>query len=170
MPAALGPQPETFARPEPTAASPQGPDAPLRGLRARLACRSTRVLILLFVVVALSLADLYLTLLYSSTIGLPELNPVARTLMRHGTAADLILWKLGTVALSVGILIRLRQARAAEIGAWIAFAALCWLTVQWIAYANLHSQIAEVGSSIDYSLAHGYEPNWVELGSHVVID
>lgn len=132
--------------------------------RALSFSRPNRVVILLLVVIALSLVDLEMTLMYASTIGMPEMNPLARTLMRHGSATDLVLWKLGTIALSAGILFRLRTQRAAEIGAWIALVALLWLTWQWLAYASLHEAIADVGPVIDYKLAAMYDPNWVELG------
>ncbi|MFG0305950.1 MAG: hypothetical protein ACF8Q5_07015 [Phycisphaerales bacterium JB040] len=136
--------------------------APLH--RVLFSSRPGRVKLLLILVVALSLVDLELTLMYASTIGMPEMNPLARTLMRHGSATDLVLWKLGTIALSTGILFRLRAQRAAEIGAWIALVALAWLTGQWIAYANLHQAIADIGPVIDYDIAAMYDPNWVELG------
>lgn len=131
----------------------------------RLTCRRWRVLVLLTLVVALSAADLYLTVMYTSTIGMPELNPLARALLRHGSVLDLVLWKLGSVTLCTGILFRLRDRRSAELGAWVAFVALALLTMQWMAYARIHEDIAVMNPGIDYRMAAAYEPNWVELGS-----
>lgn len=134
-------------------------------LPRRLRSRRWRVLVLLALVVALSAADLYLTVMYASTIGLPELNPLARALLRHGSVLDLVLWKLGTVGLCAGILFRLRDRRSAELGAWIACTALVLLTLQWMAYARIHETIAVMNPGIDYRLAAAHEPAWVEMGS-----
>lgn len=145
-------------------AAPAGVASPLGlDLGNRLASRRWRVLVLLTLVVALSATDLYLTVMYASTIGMPELNPLARTLLRHGSALDLVLWKLGSVTLCIGILFRLRDRRSAELGAWIAFALLVLLTRQWMEYARIHDDIAVMNPGIDYRMAAAYEPNWVEL-------
>lgn len=151
----------TLSAPTPSATV----DARRLELPRRLRSRRWRVLVLLAVVVAMSATDLYLTVMYATTIGLPELNPLARTLLRHGSVLDLVLWKLGTVGLCAGILFRLRDRRSAEMGAWIAFVALALLTWQWMAYAKIHESIAVMNPGIDYRMAAAHEPSWVEMGS-----
>jgi len=147
-------------------AAPPAVAGPVRLDLARpLSSRRWRVLVLLTLVVALSAADLYLTVMYATTIGMSELNPLARALLRHGSVLDVVLWKLGSVVLCAGILFRLRDRRSAEIGAWIAFLALALLTRQWMAYTKIHETIAVMSPGIDYRMAAAQEPAWVELGS-----
>lgn len=122
--------------------------------------RIRRVLILLSVVVVLSLADLYLTVLYAADAGgFPEANPLARAIMSTQSIPLLVAWKLGTVATAVGILYAIRRTRSAELGAWVCFLVLGWLTVHWGQYvAEAHPtmlvQAAEFGC---------HDPHWVVI-------
>lgn len=101
---------------------------------APLRARSRRVFILVSAVAILSLIDLLLTITLAEGGGMNESNPIARLLLEHGGRSAIVPWKLLTTGLACGILLRCRNALAAEIGAWIAFGVLCWLSLHWGEY------------------------------------
>lgn len=105
---------------------------PISWREARFAC-------ILLAVIAMSLADLSMTLIHATSIGMQEENPIARILMRHGGICSICIWKGGTVAIGIYILWCLRRYRSAEIGAWVCFAILAALCFHWARY---NSQIA----------------------------
>jgi hypothetical protein len=97
--------------------------------------RARRVLLLLGGVVLLSLADLWLTLLHLSTIGMMEANPIAAWLIRSTESAlALSLYKGVTVGVCVALLFRLRRRPQAEWGAWCAVAIMIGLSLMWQCY------------------------------------
>lgn len=102
--------------------------------RAVLLDRSTRVRILLAAVIAMSIVDLDMTLVYARTTGMVEHNPIAREIMSTGSVWLLILWKFVTVAVAVGLLNRVRRHASGELGAWLCMGVLCWLTARWVSY------------------------------------
>jgi hypothetical protein len=104
------------------------------GLLAGTGYRSCRVLALLAAIVMLSLADLLMTLTHLTHYGMIEANPVARGIMRYGSPAILVAWKLATVGLAVGILFWARRRRAAELAAAFCCCVLLWLTARWSVY------------------------------------
>lgn len=93
----------------------------------------------------MSLADLSMTLIHATSIGMQEENPIARVLMRHGGICSICIWKGGTVAIGVFILWRLRRHACAEIGAWVCFAILAALCFHWAGY---NAQIAGLTSEV----------------------
>lgn len=93
----------------------------------------------------MSLADLSMTLIHATTIGMQEENPIARLLMRHGGICSLSIWKGGTVAIGVFILWRVRRHACAEVGAWICFAILAALCFHWARY---NSQISSLTTEV----------------------
>lgn len=107
--------------------------------------RDARVLCILAGVILMSLADLSMTLLHVTSVGMAEENPIARMLMRYGGVASLCGWKAGTVAIGVFILWRTRRHVTAEIGAWICFLILGALCLHWASYnAQVSSYTAEI--------------------------
>ncbi len=108
---------------------------PLRGLWCPH-CRSKRVTILLVGIILMSLGDLYMTLQYLLHSGLLEANPIARSIMMHGSPTGLILWKLCTLVLASGILFWARRKWSAEVGALFCCCVMTWLTVRWIEYSD----------------------------------
>lgn len=98
-----------------------------------------RVACLVLACLAMSLADLIMTLTHASTIGFAEANPIARAIMDSGTSVPITIWKLATVAIAAGILLGLRKTRTGELGAWLAVVILSWLMVRWSVY-NDHIQ------------------------------
>lgn len=122
--------------------------------------RPTRVVGLIFAIVCLSLADLYITLLYLHSGGMGEANPVARWLMQLNRPGLLIAWKLGTVVVASGILLYYRRQRLGELGAWACCLILVWLTLRWETY---HAEIPELTASLHAIDTHGSE-RWVRMG------
>ena len=124
----------------------------------RLRGRNRRVLLLLSLVIVLSLADLYLTLLYVTQGSFAEANPLARAVMQSQSVGLLVAWKLGSVFTTVGILYAIRRTRSAELGAWACCAVLGWLTLQWSWYVDAPPIAPETLS------AYGYDQGqWVTL-------
>lgn len=99
--------------------------------------RPRRVILLLWAIVVLSLADLFVTLTHLQSIGMVEANPVAAFLIRStGSPWALILFKAGTVAVCVMLLYRVRNHRQGELAAWLALVILVGVSVMWHYYSE----------------------------------
>lgn len=146
----------------------RGPWPPLGpALAAALgpATRPRRVLLLSVLIAVFSAIDLHLTILFASTIGLAESNPLARAVMSSGRPGDLMLWKGATVGLCIALLLWTRRSRAAEIGSWLGVAILVWLMCHWSAYAHETHRIVSVAGAIDYRIQPEFDPRWVQLNA-----
>jgi Domain of unknown function (DUF5658) len=119
--------------------------------------RSSRVIVLIAMIAAMSVVDLYLTILYITHTGMNEVNPLARAMMEYQSPAILGVWKLATVALGGGILAFIRHKRSAELGAWAGCMILVMLMVHWVAYIEEHARISDGPIQVN---ALG-DPNWV---------
>jgi hypothetical protein len=106
---------------------------PLWNSSARLR-RARRVGFLIIVLVGLSIIDLLLTLEYVRTIGMAELNPIAAWIMRQGSTAGLVAWKIGTVMMAATIIYSIRHRVRGEFAAWVCTLILTVLTAHWINY------------------------------------
>ncbi len=109
------------------------------GSEAVLACqwiagRSRRVTLLVLATATLGLLDLAFTLTYMQTIGMVELNPLARFMIGIGGAGQLVRFKLFTIVLSGGLLFLIRRKRGAEWCAWISLVTLILLSLHWVRY------------------------------------
>ena len=99
--------------------------------------RSERVTWLLGGVVGLSLADLFLTVSYLTSVGMSEGNPIAVWLLNTTNSVwPLIAYKLGTVAVCVGLLYANRDKRQSEVASWCALFILVALTIWWNQYSR----------------------------------
>ena len=96
--------------PESAILRPRGILTFLQGLMTAQA-RAWRVLTLLVAVAAMSLGDLIMTLTYAQSIGMVELNPLARFLMQSSSPVYIILYKLGSVMIACLILFVARKTR-----------------------------------------------------------
>ncbi|MFY7896912.1 MAG: DUF5658 family protein [Phycisphaerales bacterium] len=105
-------------------------------------CRGLRVVILLFATFLMGVADLALTLTYVTSIGMVELNPLARYIMEHGSVQAVALFKFGAMTVNGGILYIFRRRRIAEIAAWICFLVMAGLSIKWGLYASHMSSFA----------------------------
>ena len=96
--------------------------------------RRRRVVLLVVAMVLMGLADLQLTLTYMRSVGMIELNPLARAMIDLRGEPQLIRFKLLSIALSAGLLFLLRRHSIAERCAWLSCAALLFLTFHWVRY------------------------------------
>lgn len=126
--------------------------------------RSFRVITLIALIAAMSVIDLYLTILYVTHTGMNEVNPLARAMMEYQSPAVLGLWKAATVTLGVGILAFIRKKRSAELGAWVGCLILGLLMTHWVAYIHEHARITEGPVQIE---AMG-DPNFVYMQSDLL--
>jgi len=157
-----------------TDASPSWLGGVLSGLFPLLRLRGRRVLLLACAIALMSAVDLYLTLLYVTNMGMNEMNPLARAMMAYQSPKVLALWKFLTVALSLGILILIRNKRSAEWGAWVGFLVLGWLMSHWVIFVH---EMRDINLEVVQEIA-SMDPTWVvieaaprELGSgRIVID
>lgn len=108
-----------------------GPQTPVERRRAR------RVAVLLVAAVLLSLGDLYITLSHVYHTGMIESNPMAAPIVYSGSVLSVVLFKLGTVGISAGLLLMMRRHVAAELGAWAIVAILTLLTLHWSNYNDM---------------------------------
>ena len=98
--------------------------------------RAQRVMCLLVGIIMLSLADLLLTSMYLTSVGMSEANPIAAwLLMRTNSLWILALYKGVTVATCVLLLFYMRNSRQGEMAAWCSMLILTALSVWWNQYA-----------------------------------
>jgi hypothetical protein len=121
--------------------------------------RSQRVAILLFATVLMGLADLSMTLTFVTTVGMVEANPIARLVMQLNHPGAVVLWKLATMLLGIGVLYWARRHRGAEIGTWVCFVAMAALSFHWLTFAG---QVSAMDA--DYAtLAAADDPRWISI-------
>jgi hypothetical protein len=111
------------------------------GVARRMPRRSVRVGVLVGVILALSLADLALTLVYVTEIGLIEDNPLAREVLRAGGPGLLVVAKLGSVGFTTGVLFWARRRGIAELAALFGALVMGWVTARWIGYIETSAQL-----------------------------
>jgi hypothetical protein len=121
--------------------------------------RPCRVIALLSAVILFSLADLYMTLVHLLHFGMLEANPVARAIMELGSPAALILWKLITVGVAVGILFGARRRWTAEWAAAFCCFVMVWLTGRWAVYNLQAPQMTPAMQAV----AQRQQPGWVTM-------
>lgn len=96
--------------------------------------RCRRVLLLSFLIVALSIADLWITLTFLHTVGMEEMNPVASFIIRNQSPLGLVLFKFGSMMACVSLILLVRHRFQGEMAAWTAAAILTALTIRWSDY------------------------------------
>ena len=121
--------------------------------------RSARVVGLLGIVAALSLADLALTLTYVMEIGLIEDNPIARLVLRTGGPGLLVAAKLVSLAFAIGVIFWARKRGIAEVAAIIGAVVMGWVTVRWVGYIDAS---AHLNASVEELEVHGGDA-WVTV-------
>lgn len=98
------------------------------------AARSRRCVLLLTAILIMGAADLALTLTYAGTVGMIEVNPLARVMIALGGTAQLVLFKAFCTALCAGVLYLCRRAPQAERAAWLCAVGMLVLTAHWVNY------------------------------------
>ena len=118
------------------------------------------MIVLLLAVIALSLADLAVTLIHLKTVGLVEANPLAVWIIRTtGSTWAIAAFKCATVGVCVALLYRLRHHIEGEIASWCAVGILVGMCFLW------HSYSTALNDSREVILAHGelYGDHWLQL-------
>ncbi len=101
--------------------------------RARLG----RVHLLLAGIVAMSVADLLLTLTHLKTLVMAEVNPIAALVIQSTQSAwSLTAYKIVTVLICVSLIYRIRTRVQGELAAWICVGILAVLTIHWQRYSR----------------------------------
>jgi hypothetical protein len=126
---------------------------------ARWDGRSRRVAVLMLGVIALSVADLFITLAYLRAQWMMEANPIAVFVIKSTDSAwGIAAFKALTVLVCVSLLMKARRHLVAEIAAWCAVGILTVLSVMWHNYANHFEDHAGL------ILAQDSTPNDLRLG------
>ena len=87
-------------------------------------------------IVALSLADLALTTMYLTSVGMAEGNPIAAWLIVNTQSLwVLALYKGVTVATCVSLLYYMRNSRQGELASWCSMLIMTALSIWWNQYA-----------------------------------
>lgn len=107
-------------------------DSSVQATRAR----AFRVGLLVVVCALISLADLEMTLLFAQSVGMVELNPIARLVMASDSPFAVIAFKVFTMTFGLGILYWHRRRPYAEYGAWVCFLTLFWLSARWFTFTT----------------------------------
>ncbi|MAE59991.1 MAG: hypothetical protein CMJ49_01395 [Planctomycetaceae bacterium] len=105
--------------------------------------RPFRVAVLLIGMVLFGLGDLYATLMHSLYVGMHETNPIGAYLIAEQSIWGLILFKLGTLGLSAGLLLKVRHHLSAELACWALLVVMILVTVYWHAYNHQVLTMAE---------------------------
>ncbi len=123
--------------------------------------RHIRVLWLIAATIAMSMGDLYMTLAYLRSVGMDEVNPLARLVISYGCPGALAAWKVLTLGLGMFIIFRLRKTRGGELGAWCCFSMLVALTIHWTHYNHA---VADMSPEVSTLVSSG-DPSWITLNN-----
>lgn len=127
--------------------------------------RPFRVVALSLAIVVMSSVDLYLTILYITHTGMNEVNPLARAMMEYQSPAILAVWKIGTVVISIGILMLIRKQRSAELGAWVGCLVMGWLMIHWVGFIESTQYI-----DIEMTIAQNRDnPTWIMISTEAQV-
>jgi hypothetical protein len=106
------------------------------GVARMFRSRPHRVGLLLLAITIMAAADLALTLNYITSIGMVELNPVARAVMSLGSTGAVVIWKVALTAFTVGVLFVLRKRGIAEVATWACATVMVLLSMHWLNFIN----------------------------------
>lgn len=121
--------------------------------------RGARVAALVVAVALMSLGDLYMTLEHLRTIGLNEGNPVARYVIAYNCPWVLIAWKCACIALSSIIFLRWRTRWSSEVGVWLCFFVMAWLSIRWMQYSE---ELTDATSAL-HAISQAPGVTWVQM-------
>ncbi|HVZ94981.1 MAG TPA: DUF5658 family protein [Phycisphaerales bacterium] len=123
-----------------------------------------RVSLLILAITMMGAVDLWCSWTYMSTIGMFELNPLARWMIELGGPSLLVIFKFTTMLFAALGLFIARRHRHAEGCAWLGFGILLALMVQWTHYnATLPSLTHDI---LQLAAANPSEPpsEWIKFG------
>lgn len=119
-----------------------------------------RLMLVLLAIALMSMVDLICTLIYMSSVGLLELNPLARFMVSVGDAQQLIIFKLFTMTLSCGALYFARRHPISERVAWVCAAGLFALMLHWTSF---NSSVSGLTNEITILALQGGHEWWTRL-------
>ncbi|MCE7974530.1 MAG: hypothetical protein DYG92_09470 [Leptolyngbya sp. PLA1] len=122
--------------------------------------RTQRVIALVVASSLMSLGDLYMTLTYVTSVGMIELNPLARGLMNLNSPLLVIVWKVALTVFGAGVILLARRKRLAEAAAWVVFLAMAFLTIHW---SGFNREVAEMTEEY-HMLANIGDERFVQMG------
>lgn len=122
--------------------------------------RAQRVIALVIASSLMSLGDLYMTLTYVTSVGMIELNPLARGLMSLNSPLLVIIWKVALTVFGAGVILLARRKRLAEAAAWVVFFAMAFLTIHW---SGFNREAAEMTEEY-HMLANIGDERFVQMG------
>lgn len=128
--------------------------------RAAQTPHARRLVLVLLAIAMMSMADLVCTLIYMSSVGLLELNPLARFMVSVGDARQLIIFKLFTMTLSCGALYFARRHPISERVAWMCALGLFALMMHWMSF---NSSVSDLTNEITILALHGGHDWWTRL-------
>jgi hypothetical protein len=114
---------------------------------------------MMIIVGCVSAIDLALTLTYATTIGMMEVNPLARAVMKLGSPLLVVLWKFATAGFGIGTLLYFRKNRYAEVASWVCLIAMLMLLAHWI---NFNHSVLSYADDLAV-LSGGDFPCWVQM-------
>ncbi|MCA9311016.1 MAG: hypothetical protein KDA21_07410 [Phycisphaerales bacterium] len=129
----------------------------LRAQRCRL-----RMVVLLIATLIMGLCDLYFTITYMTSVGMVEINPLARMVVSMGNIPALVAFKMLLMGLSALMLYVARGHRAAEPIAWLCACVLFGLMVHWF---NYNRDIADFTNEMAVLAMDGPTTGFVRVGS-----
>lgn len=122
--------------------------------------RAQRVIALVTASSLMSMGDLYMTLTYVTSVGMIELNPLARGLMNLNSPLLVIIWKVALTVFGAGVIVLARRKRLAEAAAWVVFFAMAFLTIHW---SGFNREAAEMTEEY-HMLANVDDERFVQMG------
>jgi hypothetical protein len=131
--------------------------------------RSERVTWLLSGVIILSLADLFLTISYLTSVGMSEGNPIALWLLQTTNSVwPLVLYKALTVAVCVTLLYRTRRKRQSELASWCALLILVTLSIWWNQYSR-YQHLLPIAEDHIVMIGDSFEQPFLMLNKEISI-
>lgn len=114
--------------------------------------RGRRVALLLLGVTLLGLGDLVATAVHMHGLGFIEANPFAKHLVAAQSTEGLVLFKLGSIGIAVGLIAMVREQPAGEVGGWVLVLIMVGLTLQWHHYSvMLETELTRFGDLEEFS-------------------
>ncbi len=149
----------------PTMAMPLELTRPPLGTLAPPAARR-RLALLICAIVLMGLTDLLCTLSYLTSVGLIEVNPIARWVINNLGMSGLIAFKAASMLFTCGALFIIRQHRAGEKCAWICATVLLLLMLHWVRFNEAIPNMSQ--EMILLALNEHAFPidSWVTLAQH----
>ena len=121
-----------------------------------------RMMIVLAATTIMGLCDLYFTVTYMTTVGMVEINPLARLIVSLGNIPALVIFKIILMALSAAMLYIARGHRAAEPIAWTCAIILLGLMIHW---ANYNRDVVDLTNEMAVLAMDGPSPGFIRVGS-----